>query len=174
MKGSMEKIFTHIKKGIREILPSFIFFFIMFHLLLATRALTLKEFGITTHMSLTALIGALVVAKAIFISDRFPFLNLYPKKPLIWNVICKTIMYGLITLLFLIVEEMVHQSRRYGSFSIGYERMGTDIVWPVFWAREIWVTVFLIFYSAAVEVSRVIGIEKVKSMLFKKSKGEGL
>lgn len=162
----MNKIIAHIKKELLGVLPAFIFFLIMFHILVITKALTLKEYGITYGASAVAVIGALIVAKAILIADRIPFLNLYPKKPLIWNVALKTVVFGVIIFLFLVVEEMIHQGRRYGSFVIGCEHLKTDVKWPVFWVREIWLTVLLFFYCAAIELARVIGADKIKEIFF--------
>jgi hypothetical protein len=159
-----------IVKELRDVMPAFIFFLIMFHILVITRALTLRAYGITVHMTAIAVIGALIVAKAILIADKFPFLNLYPRKPLIWNAVLKTIVFGLITFLFLYIEEFIHQSRQYGSIASGYEHMETNVIWPTFWAREIWITILLLFYCSAVELARVVGADKVKEMFFGRKK----
>ena len=45
----MKSILIRIKKEFLEILPTFIFFLVMFHVLFVTRALTLKEYGIASH-----------------------------------------------------------------------------------------------------------------------------
>ena len=162
----MNKTLVFIKKEFMEILPAFIFFLIMFHVLVVTRALTLKAYGITTHMTAVAIIGAFIVAKAILIADRLPFLNLYPTKPLLWNAVLKTLVFGFITFLFLFIEEALHQQHLYGSFTVGYEHLQKDVMWPAFYAREIWITILLLFYCSAVELARVIGDEKVKEIFF--------
>ena len=97
----MHKIFGTIKKDFLEILPAFIFFLFMFHIVVVTRGLALKEYGITPHASAVAVLGALIVSKAIFIADKFPFLNFYPRRPLILNVLAKTAAFGTLTFLFL-------------------------------------------------------------------------
>lgn len=170
----MSNIIARIKKELLEVLPAFIFFVIMFHILIVTRALTLKEYGITAHASAAALIGALLVAKAILIADRLPFLNLYPAKPLAWNAILKTAVFGIIIFFFLFIEELLHQSRHYGSVVEAYSHLDTDMIWPAFWAREMWLTVLLLFYCFAVELVRVIGVDKVKEIFFKRTRGKGL
>ena len=166
----MNKLFAHIGKGLWEVLPAFVFFLIMFHILVITKALTLKAYGITTHSTAAAVIGALIVAKAILIADRLPFLNLYPGKPLAWNAVLKTVVFGMITFLFLFIEEMLHLSHQYGNISVGYAHLKTDVIWPAFWAREIWITILLLFYCSAVELARVIGTDRVKELFFGKAK----
>lgn len=162
----MIKIFSLVKKTVSEILPAFLFFLVMFHVVLFTRMLTLKEFGIAPHASAVAVIGALLVAKVIFIADKLAFLNLYPRRPLIWNVLLKTVVFGVLIFLFLYVEEIFRQRHRYGSFVSGYAHLGKDVVWPIFWTEEIWLTVLLFFYCAAVELFRVVGVGKVRKLFF--------
>lgn len=166
----MNKIIIRIRKELLDVLPAFTFFLIMFHILAVTKALVLKEYGIMLHSSVVAVIWALIVAKAILVADKLRFLNLYPGKPLIWNVALKTIMFGIITFIFLFVEEIIRHAHKYGSFGVGYAHLKSDVIWPVFWAREIWLVVFLIFYCAAIELVRVVSFEKVKEIFFGKTK----
>ncbi|MEI7751105.1 MAG: hypothetical protein WCJ71_03340 [Candidatus Omnitrophota bacterium] len=162
----MKSILIRIKKEFLEILPTFIFFLVMFHVLFVTRALTLKEYGIASHAHAMALLGALMVSKAIFIADKFPFLNFYPRRPLIFNVLSKTVAFALFTFLFLFTEELVHQILKRGGFVASFDRLASDIVWPVFWSGEIWVAVLLLFYCAASELIRVVGVDKTKKIFF--------
>lgn len=167
----MIDITGRIKKIFLEILPAFIFFLVMFSLLLVTRSLTLRSYGITVPASAIAVIGALVVAKVIFIADRLPFLNLYPRRPLIWTVVLKTIVFGIVTFLFLMTEELIHQARHCGSLTEACYSLKDNIVWPAFCAREIWINILLFFYCAAVELARVIGFDKVKEIFLGRRKG---
>lgn len=161
---------SRIKKIFSEIMPAFIFFLIMFNIMMVTRALVLKEYGITAPVSAVAVIGALVVAKAILIADRLSFLNIYPARPLIWNVLLKAVVFNLITFLFLIIEAFLHLARRLGSFDMAFMNFSAEIVWPAFWSREIWIAVLISFYCAAVELARVIGAERVKEIMFGRAK----
>lgn len=164
----MRKILEKIRREFLEILPAFVFFFLMFHILLVTRSLMLKEYGITPRASAIAFMGALIVSKAIFITDKFKFLNLYPRRPLLWNVILKTFVFNLFTLLFLFIEELLHQADKHGSLVRGYEGLTSGIAWPVFWSGDIWITLFLLFYCAAVELIRAIGGERARAIFFLK------
>lgn len=168
--ADVKNILGAIGKAFIEILPAFLFFLVMFHVVLFTRMLTLREFGITPHASAVAIIGALLVAKVIFIADKFAFLNFYPHRPLIWNVLLKTAAYCILIFLFLYVEELFHLRHRYGSFASGYGHLRSAVVWPIFWTEEIWLTVLLFFYCTAVELVRVIGAAKVKEIFFKRGK----
>ncbi len=162
----MSKIFIRIKKEFLEVLPAFLFFLIMFYVLVVTRALTLKAYGITAHFTAIAVIGAFMVAKAVLIADKLPFLNLYPRTPLVWNAVLKTVVFSIITFFFLLIEELLHQSHKYGGIAVGYGHLKTDVIWPAFWSREIWITILLLFYCVAIEFVRVIGSDKVMQIFF--------
>lgn len=166
----MNHILGRIRKEILEILPAFVFFLFMFHVLFITRSLTLKEYGIATHPHAMVLIGALVVSKAIFIADKFPFLNGYPRRPLILDVLFKTVTFGVLTFLFLYIEELFHQAHKHGSFLAAFEHLPTDVAWPVFWSGEIWVMVLLLFYCAGVELARAIGLKRTREIFFAKTR----
>jgi len=168
----MKKIIDWIRKELLGILPAFTFFLIMFGVLAVTRALTLEAYGVTVRASAIAAIGALFVAKAILVSDKWPFLNLYPRKPLIWNVVLKTAVFSVITFLFLFIEELIHESHKYSSMTFGYEHLKAGVIWSVFLAREIWVTILLLFYCSAIEFFRVVGVDKVKKIFFGDKKAE--
>lgn len=40
-----------------------------------------------------ATIGALLVAKVVRVADKFPWINRFPNKPLMYSVVWKTLMY---------------------------------------------------------------------------------
>lgn len=169
----MNKVIERVRREVLHILPAFVFFLVMFNILVVTRALALKQYGITPHASAVAIIGALIVAKVILIADKIPFLNQYPGKPLIWNILLKTIAFTVIAFLFLIIEELIRQARQDGGFSGAFASFGADIIWPIFWIRFMWLAILLLFYCAAVELFRVIGPRKAFEIFFTKGNGRG-
>ena len=83
----MQKILSVIVRKVREVIPATIFFFIAFHVVVFTKALMLEGYGIAATGSVVATIGALIVAKAILIADKLPFVNLFSDRALIYGVI---------------------------------------------------------------------------------------
>jgi hypothetical protein len=160
-------IFGHVKRIFFEILPAFIFFFVMFNMLSFSRALILRQYGIVVSASAIATIGALIMAKVVFLMNRLPFLNLYPRKPLLYNVMLKTVVFSIFALIFLILEEMLRFSIKTGSVSAAWEHLVGDINWPVFWLKQVWFIILIAFYCAAMELAHVLGIDKVKSIFLK-------
>lgn len=169
----MNKILGRIRDLFREILPAFIFFLIMFHMLLISRALILRQYGIASRSSAIAVISALIVAKVVLIANRIPFLNLYPKKPLIYNVILKTVVFSIATLVFITVEELLRLARKDGSFAAAWGNMMSDFSWSFFAVREAWAFVLILLYCAGSELSRVLGVERVREIFFGNSKKKG-
>ncbi|MCX5679614.1 MAG: hypothetical protein NTZ95_02970 [Candidatus Omnitrophica bacterium] len=119
----MKNIFGHIGKVFRELLPAFLFFFVMFHMLSASRAL-------------------------------------------MYNVIVKTIAFSIAAIIFFVIEEMFRLSIKTGSPSAAWERLAGDINWLAFWLRQVWLTLLISVYCAAVELIRLLGVNKVKNIFF--------
>jgi hypothetical protein len=119
------------------------------------------------------LLGALIISKAIFLAEKIPFLNARSGRPLIITVLLKTVTFNGVTFLFRFIEELSRQAIKHGSFSAAFEQLKSDVAWPVFWSSEIWVTVLLFFYCSAVELIRVIGIDRTKTIFFSTTAGSG-
>jgi len=169
----LNKITKKIKEIFFEILPAFTFFFIMFNLLFVSKELILKRYGIATRSSTLAVVAALIVAKVVLIANRIPFLNLYPRKPLIYNVVLKTIVFSIATIILMSVEEMLRLARVDGGFPAAWEQMTGDFAWSYFFLRQAWVFMFILLYCAGSELARVIGKDRVWEIFFIK-KGEAL
>lgn len=166
----MNKILNKARELFLEMLPPFVFFFIMFYLLLFTKALILKHYGIPTQSSAIAVISALIVAKVVLIANRIPFLNLYPKKPLIYNVVIKTIVFSIFTILFMLIEEFARLARMNGGCAAGWDKMKSDFTPALFLARQAWTFVLILLYCAGAELARVIGKDKVAEIFFGRKK----
>jgi len=162
----MSKLVEKTKEEIRELLPPAIFFLIALHIVLLMRVLMLKGTGIAASTSLSATLAALILAKAVLIADLLPFINLYPHKPLVYNVAWKTAIYVLIAMLVHYLERLVHFWREAGGFIAGNEKLLAEIVWPHFWAVQIFLVVLILMYCTMRELVRVIGGDKVRRMFF--------
>lgn len=149
-------------------LPAFIFFLIMFGLLLIGRAVILKRYGIPTESAAVAIVSALIIAKVVLVANRIPFLNLYPKKPLIYNVLLKTVVFSILTMLFMFVEELVRLAGKQGGFAPAWAHMTDGFLWSYFLLREAWIFVLVLLYCAGAELARVIGAAKVREIFLGK------
>ena len=105
-------------------------------------------------------------AFVVIVADLLPFINLYPHKPLVYNVAWKTAIYVLIATLVHYLERLVHFSREAGGIVAGNEKLLAEIVWPHFWAIQIFLVVLILMYCTMRELIRVIGGDKVRRMFF--------
>ena len=103
MKG-----FWHwLKHEFHELLPPTIFFLIAFHIVVFNRRLMLREYGLPLSSITTATVAALLIAKVVLITDKFRFINRFPEKPLLYNVVWKTVIYAAAALLIHYLEHLV-------------------------------------------------------------------
>jgi hypothetical protein len=108
----------------------------------------LEQYGIKFSDFAAIVVGALIVGKVVLIVDHLPFANRFPNKPLIYNVVWKTIIYVLAALLVRLTEHLVPLIIKYGSFREAMARIVDEVVWPHFWV------VYLCFRSFCSSIAR--------------------
>ena len=163
----MSKLGQSLKHEIRELIPVTLFFFVSFQLLALTEALMLEQYGIRVSAFLTATVMALVVAKVVLITDHFALVNRFPDKPLIYNVVWKTVIYVVAALAFRYAEHFVHFWRQTGNVAEANRRLIDEVVWPHFWGVQLWLLVLLFVYCAFRELVRALGRKRIIRMFFR-------
>ena len=162
----MQKLAALLWKEIQELIPPTIFFFIAFNIIALTSALNLRQYGISFLTFAMAALGALVAGKAVLITDKLSFINRFPDKPLIYNVVWKTLIYWLAFILIQYLERLIHFLFRYESLSSANRHLFEEVVWPRFWAIQIWLLILLFVYCGFRELVRVVGRHTVIEMFF--------
>jgi len=162
----MTKLFHILKHEFLEVLPPTIFFLITFHIVLIDRALMLSEYGLQLSSIAGAAVMALLVAKVVLVADKLPFINRFPQKPLIYNVLWKTAIYVLASLFVHYLEHLIPLWWRGGDFTQANSHLWREIVWPHFWAIQLWLIVLIFVYCASRELVRVVGRERVMQIYF--------
>ena len=153
----IKKTLIFLKHEFLEMLPPTIFFFVVFHIIVFTRALMEEQYGIAVSSSAAATIGALIVGKAILIADKLPIMNWFGQKRLIYNVAWRIVLYVLLVLLFQFIEELIPLISKDGGILMSSERLFEEIKWHKFWATLIIFVVFLAFYCLAKAVIDAFG-----------------
>ena len=162
----MTKLSTKIKEELHALLPPTLFFFIALHLVAFVRVLMLKGTGIALGTSVSVTVSALILGKAVLIADLLPFINRYPDKPLVYNVAWKTTVYVLIALLVHYLERLIDFCRETGGLVAGNQKLLSEIVWPHFWAIQIFLLVLILMYCTMREFVRVIGGDRMRYIFF--------
>jgi hypothetical protein len=153
----MSKILRTIKHELIEALPPAFFFFMVFNVLTISEKLMLAEYNIKFSGFVNSAIIALLVAKAILIADKIKFINKYPNKPLIYNIVWKTFLYLLVTLTIQYMEELIPLWWKYHNIQIAIQHSWDEIIWPRFWAIHILLVFLLSLYASFRELARTIG-----------------
>jgi len=155
-----------LKHEFHEVLPPTIFFLIAFQIVVFNRRLMLREYGLPLVSITSATVAALLIAKVVLITDTFAVINRFPEKPLMYNVVWKTVIYAVAALLIHYLEHLVPLWWRSGDLEAANRQLVHEIVWPHFWGTQMWLIVLLFVYCALRELIRAIGREKVIDMFF--------
>jgi len=155
-----------LKHEFHEVLPPTIFFLIAFHIVVLDRRLMLREYGLPLVSITSATVAALLIAKVVLITDKFPFINRFPDKPLMYNVVWKTMIYVMAALVVHYLEHLVPIWWHTGNLSAANRQLVEEIVWPHFWSIQLWLVVLLFVYCTLRELVRAIGRKKVVDMFF--------
>jgi hypothetical protein len=162
----MTKLFTKLKVEFFKLLPPTIYFFVALHIVAFIRVLMAKGLHFEPMSTISIAVAALILGKAVLIADMLPMINRFPNKPLIYNVVWKTLIYWLVATLIHYLERLVDFWRQAGGLVAGNEKLLAEIVWPHFWAIQIILFVLIVMYCMMNELVRVIGKEKVLRIFF--------
>ncbi|MGA9755498.1 MAG: hypothetical protein WBV23_10190 [Desulfobaccales bacterium] len=162
----MQKILRTLKHELLEIIPPTIFFFVAFNVITFTKGLMLEQYGIKFSGFIASTLGALIVAKVVLIADKIPFINKYPDKPLIYNVVWKTVIYVLVALVVRFLEYLIPLWWQYRNLSLAAEQLWGKIIWPHFWVIHIWLVCLFFVYVSFRELARSLGEAQFFKMFF--------
>jgi hypothetical protein len=165
-ENAMKNTWAKIKEEFLALLPPTIFFFVALHIVALIQALMNKAAGISPLSTVSIAVAALILGKALLIADMLPFINRYPKEPLVYNVAWKTMIYLLISAFIHYLERLFHFSLQAGGVIAGNQRLLEEIVWPHFWAIQIVLFVLILTYCTARELVRVIGRDHMRTIFF--------
>ena len=160
----MSPLFERIKGRLYRPVPVFLFFFITFYLLNVTWGLMLKEEGISPFSFWTVLLGAVIVAKVFIVIDSLPFANAFSDKPLIYQTLWKSMLYGTGTLTIRFLDYLIPFLWSSKSFSEGFDLFIAEVNWTRFWTIQTWFYLLLFIFIVARDVVEAIGPAKIKKL----------
>jgi RsiW-degrading membrane proteinase PrsW (M82 family) len=170
----MKNLGHKLKHELRQLVPVIVFFFVAFQLLAFTQTMMLEQYGIRVSVFLTATVAALVVAKVVLIADHLPLINRFPEKPLIYNVVWKTVIYFAASFAVRYVERLIDSWRDSANFAEANRHLLDEVVWPHFWGVQLWLFILLLLYCAFRELVRSLGQDRIIRLFFRDPRSHDL
>ena len=148
----------------KTMLPSAVFFLITFHMIALTKAVILTSHGISVIDASTATVAALVVAKDILVVDKLPVAHYFSGA--VWhNVIWRTSLFYVVTLLFHVLERMASYYLQPGPQTFHLEHIMEWQSWPNFLIVQMWLIALLSLYTLIRELIDLVGADTLRRLI---------
>ena len=152
---------------VQHALPPTIFFFIGFNLILWTKRLILEEQGIEYSGFLTATLAALLVGKAVLVTDNLPFMRRFDGAPLIQPILFKSAIYWLCVLLVRLLEGLGHFIAGGGALADFPDHLVAHFSWSRFLSIQLWLMVLFLAYVTIHELNMLFGDGELHRLFFR-------
>jgi len=162
----MAERFAKLKEEFFKLLPPTIYFFVTLHIVAIVRVLMSRGTGLPASSTMSIAVASLILGKSVLLADMLPAINLYPEKPLIYNIAWKSTIYLFMSALIHYLERLYDFSKQAGGIVAGNEKLLAEIVWPHFWAIQILLLSLIVAYSTTHELVRYIGADRAKQIFF--------
>src|SRR6267142_6707711 len=123
---------------VKHALPPTIFFFVDLNLVLCTKRLILEEHGVEFSGFFTATLAALLVGKAVLVTDKLPFMHRFDGAPMIQPILFKSSIYWLCVLVVRLAEGLVHFLSAGGLIADFPAHVVEHFSWARFLSIQIW------------------------------------
>src|ERR1700692_3358894 len=104
----LRRVVTWWFAQVKHALPPAIFFFVCLNLILWPKRPILQEHGVEFSGFFTAIVAALLVGKAVLVTDNLPFMRRFDGAPMIQPILFKSAIYWVCVLIVRLAEELVH------------------------------------------------------------------
>jgi hypothetical protein len=163
----LRRAFDWWLEQVKHTLPPTIFFFVGFNLILWTKRLILEEHGIKFNGFFTAMVAALLVGKAVLITDNLPFMRRFDGAPMIQPILFKSAIYWLCVLMVRLAERLVHFLPGGGSIADFPAHLVEDFSWARFLSIQIWLMVLFLVYVTIHELNVLFGDGELYRLFFR-------
>jgi hypothetical protein len=143
------------------------FFFVGFNLILWTKRLMLENYGIEFSGFLTATVAALLVGKAVLVTDNLPFMHRFDGAPMIQPILFKTAIYWLCVLVVRLAEGLFDFVTAGGAIANFPAYLVEHFSWPRFLAIHVWLMVLFLVYVTVRELNMLFGDGELYRLFFR-------
>ncbi|MBX3645151.1 MAG: hypothetical protein KF720_18985 [Rubrivivax sp.] len=150
-----------LKEELLKLLPPTLYFFIALHLIALVRTLMTQGTGLAPSSTMQIALAALILGKAVLLADMLPAINRFPHKPLIYNIVWKTVIYFVLAGFIHYLERLYDFYKQAGGIAGANQQLLAQIVWPHFWGIQIVLLVMIFNYCVIRELDRILGQQGV-------------
>jgi len=154
-------------KLVRHMAPPTLFFFVGFNLILWTTRLALAEHGIDVKGFATATIAALLVGKAVLVTDSIRFMTRFDGAPLIQPILFKSAIYWLCVFLVRLAEALVHYVIEHGTVGGFFPYLIDHFSWSRFLFIQVWLMLLFLLYVTIHELDNLFGHGELRRIFFR-------
>ena len=152
---------------LKHVLPPTIFFFVGFNLILWTKRLILQDQGIEYSGFFIATLAALLVGKAVLVTDNLPFMRRFDGSPMIQPILFKSAIYWLCVLIMRLAEALVHFLIAGGAAADFPAHLVEHFSWARFLATQVWLMVLFLVYVTTHELNMLLGDGELYRLFFR-------
>ena len=164
---SLRRAFDWALTQVKHALPPTIFFFIGFNLILWTKRMILEEHGIDFSGFFTATVAALLVGKAVLVTDNLPFMNRFDGSPMIRPILFKSAIYWLCVLIVRLAEALFRFLAAGGAITDFPDFLVERFSWSRFLSIQIWLMVLFLIYVTIHELNMLFGDGELYRLFFR-------
>ena len=164
---NLRRVFDWWLAQVKHVLPPTIFFFVGFNLILWTKDLILREHNIEFSGFVVATLAALLVGKAVLVTDNLPLMRRFDGRPLIQPILFKTAIYWWCILVVRLAEELIYFLVGGGAISEFPTSLIEHFSWPRFLSIQIWLMVLFLVYVTAHELNTLFGDGELRRLFFR-------
>jgi hypothetical protein len=144
-----------------------LFFFIVFHMLAATRAVLTGKHGFSLFRSTVALVASFTVAHSISFIRKRPLTQRLDNRPMIWAILWKTLVFGTVTMLFHWGEELFHGILRTHDLAQAVDEMVHALPASYRLIIQMWLWSAVFLFSVMAEIVDRFGADRVRAVMFR-------
>ena len=163
----LQRVVTWWLAQVKHALPPTIFFLVGFNLILWTKRLILQEHGIEFSGFFTAIVAALLVGKAVLVTDSLPFMRRFDGAPMIQPILFKSAIYWLCVLIVRLAEEFVHFVAAGGAIADFSDHLVNHFSLERFLSIQIWLMVLFLAYVTIHELNGLFGDGELYRLFFR-------
>ena len=152
---------------VRHTLPAVIFFFIGFNLIMWTQHMVLRQPGIPFSGVVAATVAALLVGKAVLVTDHMPFMRRFEGAPLIQPILFKSVIYWAVTFVVRVVDGFVHFVGDGGAPAAFFPHLVDIFSWHRFFLIQVWLMVLFMIYVTIHELNTLFGDGELARVFFR-------